>query len=197
MGSRTLPEITVWEHSSQSPQQTQVKALSWKVATYEHDLETLLSSQDQSSLKMGRGKIENRSEVRWIKVWNCFWNYECCIFQTKEEREHLACHQQSVQKPESLMAEDALVSNYLTACIFGKAVSILQGICNISFPKMILLGYALQCLPKPNWTILQSYKVTSTDRGLQRTTFNLWCRINVRNVLWIVPSQFFHCWNFN
>lgn len=153
MGSRTLPEITVWEHSSQSPQQTQVKALSWKVDTYEHDLETLLSSQDQSSLKMGRGKIENRSEVRWIKVWNCFWNYECCSSRLKR-RGNIWLVISSQFKSLNPWWQRMAVSNYLTACIFGKVVSILQGICNISFPKMILLGYALQCLPKPNWTIL-------------------------------------------
>ena len=45
--------------------------------------------------------MTNCSVVRWIKI--LFGNNVHCVLQTKEETDHPACCQQTVQKPASLM----------------------------------------------------------------------------------------------
>ena len=99
MDSGTLPEITVHEHSLLcNPQMPITAVLREEEATCEHDPETLLSSLDQSSSKIHH----LTTVVRCIKIQMfIFGNH--CVLQTKEERNHPASYQQTVQKSASLM----------------------------------------------------------------------------------------------
>lgn len=65
----------------------------------------------------------SRKTVLWSdtsKFEILFGNYGGCILCTKDEREHPACYQRSVQKPTSLMVWAALVPMTWAACTFAK-----------------------------------------------------------------------------
>lgn len=82
MGSGTLPEIIVRDHSSVCHPKIQVKGLSFnKEVKYEHDSETPPPSVSQCSFKMDRGTVEN------------FFLENMVILRTEEESKHLYCYQ--------------------------------------------------------------------------------------------------------
>jgi len=95
MGSGTLLETTVHEHSSPYHPQKQVKSLLCKNEVIcEADTELLPSSLDQSSFKMW-GKVENcYSDPTNLNVKFAIQN--CSIPHTKEEEGRPACGQNSV-----------------------------------------------------------------------------------------------------
>ena len=115
-------EITVCEYSSLCHPQMQVKAHAKKkpYVSMTQKLHYLLWAEAKLKLtKIFWG------QTNWsIKLF--FVNHEYDILQTKEERDHVACYQGSVQKSRSLKAWGALVPMELATCTYRKAPSILK-----------------------------------------------------------------------
>lgn len=99
--------ITEWdqEHSSSLLPQMQIESLPCKKETvYKPHPETTLPLLHQSSFKLDWGEV-GKYPVAWRvnKIDILFGSYGLCVLHTKEERDHQAFYQSTVQKPACVM----------------------------------------------------------------------------------------------
>ncbi len=104
MGPGILPETTIGKHNPPCHLQMPTKALLCKKETIcEHGPEVPLCPVGQGLFKMHFFKVEKSDESDESKFDILVGNHRDRVLWAKEEGDHPACYQRSVQKPSSLM----------------------------------------------------------------------------------------------